>query len=283
MALADWLASAENPLTARVYVNRVWAWMFGTGLVRTVDNFATTGEAPSHPELLDYLAQYLVEHQWSTKALVREIVRSRVWLGSVGEPGAVERDPENRWFGRANRRRLDAEQIRDGMLAVSGLLDSRVGGPNIEGANAADPLSGEASRVEFEYVFRDVRRSVYTPAFRNNRLELFATFDFGDTNTSQGQRYASNVAPQALFFLNHPFVLEQARRAARNEPLVAGTQTERVRQAFVRCLGRAPTAGEASVCARHLAEAESGEEAQREAWSRIYQSLFGSADFRFLN
>ncbi|MEY2597911.1 MAG: hypothetical protein RLZZ142_170 [Verrucomicrobiota bacterium] len=283
MALADWLASAENPLTARVYVNRVWAWMFGTGLVRTVDNFATTGEAPSHPELLDYLAQYFVEHQWSTKALIRQIVRSRVWLGSVGEPGAVERDPENRWFGRANRRRLDAEQIRDGMLAVSGLLDSRVGGPNIEGANAADPLSGEASRVEFEYVFRDVRRSVYTPAFRNNRLELFATFDFGDTNTSQGQRYASNVAPQALFFLNHPFVLEQARRAARNEPLVAGTQTGRVRLAFVRCLGRAPTAGEASVCARHLAEAESGEEAQREAWSRIYQSLFGSADFRFLN
>ncbi len=113
--LADWIVNPHNPMTARVIVNRVWAWMFGTGLVRTVDNFGTTGDTPSHPELLDYLATRFMENGWSTKWLVREIMMSRTWQLAGGEN---KQDIDNRWFTVANRRRLDAEQIRDAMLFV---------------------------------------------------------------------------------------------------------------------------------------------------------------------
>src|SRR5690606_12745883 len=123
LELAEWITQADNPLTARVYANRIWHWLFGYGIVRTVDNFGTTGEEPSHPELLDFLASRLIEEGWSTKRLVRRIVLSRTYRQSVAaEPPLLEADPENRLFGRAERRRLDAECIRDAILAISGTL-----------------------------------------------------------------------------------------------------------------------------------------------------------------
>src|SRR5262249_55870880 len=128
--LADWIASSDNPLTARVYANRVWHWLFGIGLGRTTDNFGTTGETPSPPELLDYLANRFIEDGWSVKRLVREIVLSRTYrLSSSSSEVLTTKDPENRLFGRANRRRLDAECIRDSMLSVSGQLRLDMGGP----------------------------------------------------------------------------------------------------------------------------------------------------------
>ena len=274
--LAEWLVARENPLTARVLVNRVWTWLVGQGLVRTVDNFGTTGEAPSHPELLDHLAERFQREGWNLRTLIREIVRSRTWQLAIADTAM---DPDNRWLAHANRRRLDAEQIRDAMLAVSGALDRTVGGPNIRGAGAAASDSAAASAVEFGYQFTDVRRSLYTPAFRNNRLELFATFDFGDINTSQGQRHTTTVAPQALYFLNHPFVLEQARLAAQQVMAFPGTQDQRLARVFLHCLGRPPLAAEKTACERLLQESAGS----ADAWSMIHQSLFGSVAFRYLD
>jgi hypothetical protein len=244
--------------------------------VRTVDNFGTTGEAPSHPELLDYLAQRFQREGWDAQALIREIVRSRTWQLAVA---AAPDDPDNRWLSHAGRRRLDAEQLRDAMLVASGALDPAVGGPNIRGANSAAADSGAASSVEFGYRFSDARRSLYTPAFRNNRPEVFALFDFSDINSTQGQRHTSTVAPQALFFLNNPFVLAQARLAATGILAGSGSAAVRLAQVFVTCLGRPPSPAEADACAQVLRSGAAADE----AWAMIVQSLFGSLSFRYLD
>ena len=287
--LADWLVADANPLAARVMANRIWTWLFGQGLVRTVDNFGTTGEPPTHPELLDHLARRLQEQEWDVRAIIRELVRSRTWQLAV----AIEpRDPDNRRLSHAHRRRLDAEELRDTMLLVSGALDPAVGGPNIAGAGAAAPDAGEASAIEFQYRFEDTRRSLYTPAFRNNRLEIFGLFDFGDVNASQGQRPNTTVAPQALYFMNHPFVLEQSRLAARRflEPSPsdqdvppATADERRLARASLATLARPPHAAERAACLAALASAGPEAEARLEAWSMIFQSLFGSIDFRSLD
>ena len=297
--LADWIASAENPLTARVLVNRVWAWLFGLGIVRTVENLGTTGEKPSHPELLDHLARRFTEEGWSLKRLVREIILSRTWQLSVNAecgmriaesqppvPGAFipqsairnphSEDPENRLFAHANRRRLDAEQIRDTVLAVSGELKLDYLGPNIAGAGDIDANNFSAQNTEYGYVYADTRRSVYTPAFRNKRLELFEVFDFGDINASIGQRNVSTVAPQALFFLNSQFVIEQARAAAART--LALQEAERIDALFRRTLGRAPTSAERAKCVRFL-----GAEPSLETWAQLHQTLFACVDFRYLD
>ncbi len=180
--LAEWVANRNNPLTARVLVNRTWMWLHGEGLVRTVDNFGTTGEKPTHPELLDALAVEFMEDGWSLKRLVKRLVIGRTYrMASTGPDASLQADPDNRHWWRQNRRRMDAESIRDSILAMSGQLDPKVGGPNVK-ADAIDSNSGAAQNLEYNYVFTDVRRSVYTPAFRNKRLELFETFDFADIN-----------------------------------------------------------------------------------------------------
>jgi hypothetical protein len=272
--LAEWIVSKDNPLTSRVLVNRVWAWLFGTGIVRTVENLGTTGEKPSHPELLDYLAVRFMEEGWSLKKLVREIVLSRTWQLAAEKSGAA--DPDNRLFSHANRRRLDAEQIRDTILAVSGELKLDYLGPNIGGAGDIDANNFSAQNTEYGYVYADTRRSVYTPAFRNKRLELFEVFDFGDINASIGQRNASTVAPQALFFLNNQFVIEQARAAAAKT--LEAPENERIISIFRRTLGRPPTEPERQKCVRFL-----GSEPSLEKWAQLHQTLFACVDFRYLD
>ena len=276
--LAEWIADARNPLTARVTVNRVWHWLFGAGLVRTVDNFGTTGEKPSHPELLDHLALRFTAEGWSVKKLIHEIMLSRTWQLAVAAPGGS--DPENRLFAHANRRRLDAEQIRDGILAASGALKLDVGGPNIAQAGDVDPNNFSAQNIEYSYVFADTRRSVYVPAFRNKRLELFEAFDFGDINASMGQRNVSTVAPQALFFLNHPFVAGQAKLAAQRALAEPGDDAARLTALFRRTLGRPPSAAEAAKCLAFLASAQP--DGQLDAWTQVQQTVFASLDFRYL-
>ncbi len=274
--LADWIASAENPLTTRVFVNRTWTWLFGTGLVRTVDNFGTTGEKPAHPELIDHLATRFVEQGWSVKRLVREIVLSRTWQQAVATPAASDMD--NRLFAHANRRRLDAEQIRDTILSVSGQLKLDLYGLNIGGAGDIDANDFSAQNTEYAYVYADTRRSVYTPAFRNKRLELFEAFDFGDINATMGQRNVSTVAPQALYLLNHSFVVEQARAAAERTLASSDDGDARLVSAFRRTLGRAPTATELAKCRRFL-----GASASLETWAQLHQTLFATLDFRYLD
>jgi len=276
--LAEWLASPANPLTARVFVNRVWDWCFGAGLVRTTENFGTTGEKPSHPELLDFLAVRFTEEGWSVKKLVREIVLSHAWQTATGTtPG----DPDNRLFAHANRRRLDAEQIRDTILVVSGALDLRTLGPNIGNAGEINANDSSAQNIEYKYEFTDVRRSVYTPAFRNRRLELFEAFDFADINATFGHRNASTVAPQALYLLNSPFVLAQAKAAAERALASSSPDDERLVNAFRTTLCRMPTEKERAIFAKALAGAN--DKQRTEAWSQIYQTLFCSLDFRFLD
>jgi hypothetical protein len=267
--LADWIASADNPLTARVYVNRAWHWLFGSGIVRTVDNFGSTGERPSNPELLDWLAVQFVRDGWSTKKLVRILVLSRTYRqASRGGAKLVAADPENRLFARANRRRLDAECLRDTILAVSGKLTSDKGGPGFPANLASD------------YGFKQTAtcRSVYLPVFRNALPEMFEVFDFADPSTVTGRRNASTVAPQALFMMNNPFVLEQARHAAARllkEQLA--DDDARITRAYRLALGRAPTEGERALAARFLRG-----RAAEDGWASLFHALFASADFRYL-
>jgi hypothetical protein len=266
---AAWLAAADNPLTARVVVNRAWHWLCGAGLVRTTDNFGTTGEQPSHPELLDYLAVQFVEEGWSMKKLVRQIVLSHTYrLSTAASPSP---DPENRLYARMNRRRLDAECIRDTVLAVSGQLILDRGGPTFKADLAAD----------YGFRYSEPRRSVYAPVFRNALPQLFEVFDFADPSVTTGRRNVSTVAPQALFLMNHPFILEQARFAAgrilaRKDLDEAG----RIDRAYRLALGRPPSAAEQRL-AQSFLKSQSADSLK--AWAMFYQALFGSLDFRYVN
>ncbi len=277
--LADWIASPDNPLTARVIVNRAWHWLFGAGIVRTTDNFGTTGERPSHPELLDHLAVTFVADGWSMKKLIRRIVLSRTYRQSPGVWGrnapnashaSTEADPENVLFGRANRRRLEAECIRDTMLAVSGQLRHEGGGPTFPASLAAD----------YGYRSMSTRRSVYLPLFRNAVPELLEVFDMADPSMVTGRRNVSTVAPQALFLMNHPFPAEQAKRAAvrlLGEPWK--DDDERLTRAYRLTLGREPSAGERRAAARFLRGAGD----PKDGWATLFHALFASADFRYVN
>ena len=270
--LAEWIAADANPLTARVMANRTWHWLFGSGLVRTTDNFGTTGELPSDPALLDHLATTFVQDGWSIKKLVRRIVLSRTYRqSSAGDPVTVTADPENRLFGRANRRRLEAEAIRDTMLTVSGQLDPTPGGPTFPLTLAAD----------YTYKANSNRRSVYLPVFRNALPEALEVFDFADSSTVTGRRNTSTVAPQSLFMMNHPFVLEQSQQAAAR--LLAEKLPDdatRVTRAYRLALGRPPTDGEKAVARRFLG-GRSGD--PKEAWAAVFHALFASADFRYVD
>jgi hypothetical protein len=274
--LAAWLANADHPLTARVLVNRVWHYLFGAGLVRTVDNFGTVGERPSHPELLDYLALRFVQDGWSIKKLIRTLVLSRAYqMSSAARPDASAIDPENRLLAHVNRRRLDAECLRDAMLTVGGRLDRTAGGPTIKPGTTS----------EIVYRFDDMRRSVYTPIFRNKLLELFEAFDFGDPNLVNGRRNVSTVATQALYLMNNPFVAEQARHAAQALLDVAGLDDAgRLQRAYRLALGRPPTPRERAVALEFIGSSgDRGAEEQRNAWGRLYQALFACIDFRYVN
>ncbi|MBI2804814.1 MAG: DUF1553 domain-containing protein [Planctomycetes bacterium] len=279
--LASWIASADNPLTARVYVNRVWHHLFGAGLVRTVDNFGATGERPSHPELLDYLAvKFSLPHRpgaqatgygWSTKKLIRAIVLSHAFQ-ITSEPNAagLKADPENRLLWRMNRQRLEAEAIRDTILLVSGQLDRTQLGNTIRPGTTA----------ERDYKFDDTRRSVYTPIFRNRLHELFEVFDFPDPNMVLGKRNVSTVPTQALYMLNSPFIMTQARHAATLTLKESITDKARIDLAYRKTLGRLPTPRESNLA---LAYVSVRPDQRLAAWERFYQTLYACVDFRYVN
>ncbi len=268
--LAEWIASRDNPLTARVMANRVWHWLLGDGIVRTVDNFGTTGEMPGNPELLDRLALKFIEDGWSVKKLVRYIVTSRTYRQSAtGDAATVIADPENRLFGRANRRRLEAECIRDTVLSVSGQLDLARGGPTFAMSLAAD----------YGYKANSNRRSVYLPQFRNAMPEMLEVFDAADPSTVTGKRNSGTVAPQALYMMNSPFVLEQSKHAAaRLLTEKHADDVARLTRAYRLTLGRVPTVGEREVATRYLKG-----KPEKDAWTALFHALFASAEFRYVN
>jgi hypothetical protein len=245
-ALANWIASADNPLTARVAVNRVWQYHFGQGIVPTSSDFGHLGEAPSHPELLDWLTRWFVDNGWSFKKLHRLIVTSAAYQQAsrtsesavVLEPEAAREgeestafdraqliDPENRLLWHMPIRRLDAEQIRDAALSVSGELKLDIGGPSVD---TSQP-----------------RRTIYTKVIRNDRDPLLDVFDAPDNFNSTALRNVTTTPTQALFMINGPWMLERANALARRlEEFAPADHAAKIRQAFLLAYGRAPTPAE---------------------------------------
>ena len=237
LELARDLTSPENPLTARVIANRVWRWVFGQGLVATVDNFGVMGEAPSHPELLDYLATYLVEHDWSVKALIRHLVTSRAFQAqSIASVKAQQVDPANRLLSHMPVQRLRAEAVRDSILAVSGTLDQTMFG-----------YTGPANQSESAAVANPkLRRGVYQYIRREALDHMMIMFDAPEPSRTQGDRETSSVPGQSLLMLNSALVHEQATAwAAKDMKLRKGYSTEqRIEHLFATALGRQPSAQE---------------------------------------
>jgi hypothetical protein len=278
LELAQWLTDPANPLPARVMVNRIWQHLFGQGLVRSADNFGTTGERPSHPELLDYLATRLIDDGWSIKHAIRSIMLSSAYQASSQPTDAARRiDPENRLLSHQNRRRLEGESLRDAILALSGRLDRSVGGPTIR----------PGTRSELDYEFRELCRSVYLPVFRNTLVDMLEVFDMADPNIVQGQRVATTRSTQALFLMNSPFVIHEAEAAARTMLQRPGLSfQERIDRAYEESLGRLPHSAERELSRQYLAVVENqpAQEQQRLAqWARFYQALWASIDFRYVD
>jgi hypothetical protein len=302
LELARWMASAQHPLTARVYVNRVWRWHFGAGLVTSTENFGIQGDRPSHPELLDWLARHFVDSGWSTKALHRLILASNTYQMASQHPDeseALEIDPENRLLWKFRLSRLDAEQIRDAILAVSGRLDESLGGKTVPLRNRQfvfDHTSLDHTKYD------SLRRALYLPVIRNNLYTLFEQFDFPDPTMPTGDRKATVVAPQALLLMNSDIVMESADALAgllMNQP---GEDAAKVQLAYRRVLGRPATDSEIQRVLTFLKEltletapdgigvvvngespADAGAESKtRQAWSLFCQSLFASNEFIYV-
>ena len=246
LTLAQWLASRDNPLTARVMVNRLWQEMFGRGLVRTSEDFGTQGEAPSHPELLDWLASEFMDQGWSVKKMMRTIALSAAYRQSSDyRPELKDRDPDNMLLARQSRVRLNAELVRDAALSASGLLNDAIGGPSVkppqpEGV-AELVYAGSAKWVEDKGPER-YRRGLYIHYQRTAPYPMLANFDAPDSNTACSRRRRSNSPLQALNLLNDPVFFEAAQAFAMR--LAAETPEERLDKAFLYTLGRTPSAGE---------------------------------------
>ncbi|MEM1297006.1 MAG: PSD1 and planctomycete cytochrome C domain-containing protein, partial [Verrucomicrobiota bacterium] len=241
--LAEWITSKDNALTARVMANRIWLHLFGKGIVNTPDNFGVTGEAPTHPELLDHLAIRFMDLDWSVKSLIREIVLSRTYqMSSEFDSADYAQDPENKYLWRANQRRLDAEAIRDSMLAASGRLDlTRPRGSPI--AEVGDVRIG--IRINEDTLNRpEDFRSVYLPVVRDVVPEALNLFDFAEPDVVRGTRESTNVPSQALYLMNNPFVIDQAKAMGQRLIQNYSTPIERVRAGFQQAYGRAPTKAE---------------------------------------
>lgn len=281
LELARWIMADNNPLTARVYANRVWSWLMGQGLVASVDNFGTTGSAPSHPELLDWLARQLVEHAWSTKHLVREIVMSQAYRRAVVEPttAALATDPDNRLLWRGHTRRISVEAMRDAMLQISGELDLAVGGSLIPNDLA----------VDYDFNHREPRRSIYQPVFRNSLPQLYDPFDFANSSLPTGQRARSTTAPQALVLMNHPWVIDRAAHAAVRFSALSVTEPELRTPAVMmdrlchECFGRSATEEERVLATTFLENTgEPLSPLNTERLQHLIQVLYASLDFRYL-
>ncbi len=247
-ALARWLTSASNPLTARVMVNRLWQGHFARGLVATSSDFGQMGDESSHPELLDWLAGEFIARGWSLKAMHRLMVTSAVYQQSSLSSGTRGSDPENRLLAHQNRRRLDGEAIRDAILAVSDQLSLKFSGPGVFPALPPE-LTKLSSKGEVWPVSRSPddqrRRSLYVFVRRNLRYPFFEAFDRPDTNASCPRRPVTTIAPQALSLLNSPLSAEAARALADRTRREAGADRERrIDQAYLLALGRLPDATE---------------------------------------
>jgi hypothetical protein len=251
--LADWLASPTHPLTARVMVNRIWQHHFGRGLAPSPSDFGTHGQKPTHPALLDWLASEFVTRGWSVKQMHRLMLLSATYQQSSDNAASVARDPENRLYGRMNRLRLEGEVIRDSLLAISGQLNPKLGGPGVFPPIPKEVFQGAKGWTPNENPRDYSRRSLYIFARRNLRFPFLEVFDSPDSNLSCPTRERSTTAPQSLTLLNAQEVLTAAEKTAERVTQEAATPEERITLAYRLVLGRAPTKDERALSREFLA------------------------------
>jgi hypothetical protein len=272
--LASWISSPDNPLTARVIVNRVWLHLFGQGIVATPDNFGLSGQAPTHPALLDHLSARFVKEGWSVKKLIRHLMTSRVYaLSTAHDAKNFETDPDNTLLWRMTPRRLDAESIRDAMLLTAGKLDLRPPTGSAVGAFGEGYVVGANTRTLDQV---SPHRSVYLPVVRNLPMESLALFDMPPGSIVTGQRPQTTVPAQSLYLLNSPYVLKAAEFAAQRL-LTERPKSEphRVKLAYERIFNRPPTDTEVEAA---LAFVKTKPDAVK-GWAALCQSLWASHEF----
>ncbi len=284
--LADWLADSRNPLTARVTVNRIWQKLFGEGLVRSVDYFGVRGEAPSHPELLDHLATRFVNGGWSQKQIIRAIVLSRAYrMSSAHNAVAMSQDPENRLLWRMNRQRLDAEAIRDSMLAISGKLARSAGGTALplefpENVTSLSPkaVNPPAFNLKKMRPIQDFERTIYLPVIRTaaqpGSAKLRDVFDFTQPAQISGKRAETAVPTQALFLLNSDMLRTRATELATDLTQTETNTGARLETLWLRVLGRPITSTERDDAVQFLESAPA-----KAAWIELSHALLSSNEF----
>ncbi len=284
LQLAQRMTAASNPLLARVLVNRLWQRHFGEGIVRTPDDFGVMGERPTHPELLDYLASEFVKQGGSLKKMHRLMVLSRTYrMASMPAPKAEVADPQDRLLHRMPVRRLEAECIRDGILAVSGRLDPKLyGHPTMPNLNAFTPGRGAAPSGPLD---GDGRRTLYLSVRRNFLIPMLLAFDYPVPVTTQGRRTVSNVPSQALTLLNNPFVVAQAQEWAKHILATPGTPDQRIDRMYETAFGRLPKPSEREAALAFLTAQgqEYGNPDDPRAWSDLGHVLFNVKEFIFLH
>jgi hypothetical protein len=264
--LADAIASRDNPVTARVIANRIWAGHFGYGLVRTLSNFGQLGERPSHPELLDYLAVSLMDNNWSLKSLHRSILMSATYQqSSVGDSANQETDPDNRYLWKMNRRRLEVEPWRDAVLAVSGQLDRQVGG--------ASSQLNDGHR----------RRTLYGYVSRHQLNDLLRLFDFPDPNITAGERSVTTVPLQQLFVLNSGFMIGQSKALAARLTKEAETDATRIERVFGLLYGRQPNDDEQKAALMFLTEGQKVPEDSLSSLEQFCLAMLGTNEFAYVD
>jgi hypothetical protein len=290
---STWLTDPQTRagmLAARVQANRIWHHLLGMGLVTSVDNFGRTGEQPSHPQLLDYLARRLLDNGWSQRELIREIVLTRTFgLNSRTSDGVLEQqDPANRLFARGRRRRLDAESLRDSVLLASGQLDRQPVQSTVSYlGDQATAVGSNPVRRKTDYLCR----SIYLPVIRNDLPEIFEVFDFANPHLSTGARTGTSVPAQGLYFLNDVMVMDAAENAARSLLLEYPTSIDQqlIVHAFRRITGTDPTTQEEIAMQQFLEitrcelTASGAENSRLKALGHLCHAVFGSSRFQYLD
>lgn len=289
LELARWLTNPSHPLTRRVIVNRVWLWHFGEGLVRSPDNFGLLGERPTHPELLDWLAQRFMSSGWSLKQLHRELMLSATYqMSSQFDARANELDPDHRLWWRRPIKRLEVEAVRDAVLAVSGSLDQRLGGSLLPTPNRNYVTS--TANVN-PAIYDAPRRAIYLPVVRSALYDLYQAFDFAEPTVLNGRREVTTIPTQALFMLNSKLVSQQSRALALSLLNDEATAPNRVREAYRRILQREASAAEVARAEEFLKQLENtsettvknSQEREIRCWQSLIRTLISTNEFIYLN
>lgn len=289
LEIANWLSSKKNPLTARVFVNRIWHYLFGRGMVLSCDNFGVTGTRPDHPKLLDYLAQKFMESDWNIKQLIRDIVLSKTYRQDSKPTAIASRvDPENIWLSHATVKRMDAESIRDNILLVSGTLNFQT--PR---ASPVVRMNVKTNRDRSDSDSDDMPyRSVYLPIIRDALPDSLAVFDMAEPSLVVGVREETTVPSQALFLLNAPFVIQASIRASNRLPKSSGSIDNTIDLTFKMILGRSPSMNELlssrafvqnftpTIANKSAFSTRANVNPEQTKWVVFCQSLIATAEFR---